>query len=302
MTGDFLQPKLRCITLTVLGLYFAACRPPADTQKVVDGGGRVIQFPLGTDFYWQIAGTVSETRAESVYDIDLFDAAPRGFSLIEADGTTLPLMPGRNAGIVDRLHLSGKRVVCYIDTGAWENYRPDADFFPVVVLGNPDPKWPNEKWLDIRRTSWPRFEPIILARFDLARRLGCDAVEGDQNNAANNNPGFSVTLEDETAWYQELARQLHARGMAAVMKNGVEALGGAGAQSLTLLYDAALNEQCNQFAECGVYSSFVGENKVVWSVEYETPTGAFCPQDKAAKLRGFLANYALDGALWQPCP
>ncbi len=74
------------------------------------------------------------------------------------------------------------------------------------------------------KSSWSKFEGIILARMDLAVRMGCDGVEGDQNNPLGNNPGFSITLDDEAAWYLEMAQQLHARGLRAVMKNGVEVI------------------------------------------------------------------------------
>jgi len=55
-----------------------------------------------------------------MYDIDLFDAQPGQL----------------NAGVIGRLHTKGVKVVCYLDSGAWESYRPDAAQFPKSVIGN----------------------------------------------------------------------------------------------------------------------------------------------------------------------
>ncbi len=258
-------------------------------------------IPPTTTFYWQISGVIDPARAEAIYDVDLFDAAPAGSSLLESDGTRVSIPLGRNPGIVGALHAKGKKVVCYVDTGAWENYRPDKDLFPPDVLGTTDVNWPLERWLDIRPSSWPKFEGLILARFDLAASLGCDAIEGDQNNSMGNNPGFPIGLADEVAWYAELAKQIHARGMGAIMKNGIELLSAPSAASTVALYEAALNESCNQFSECGGYASFVSAGKAVWNVEYTTASATFCPPDTTANYDGYFANLALDGTTWNAC-
>jgi hypothetical protein len=44
----------------------------------------------------------------------------------------------------------GRRVICYLDVGSWENYRPDASQFPISVRGRRYEGFPNERWLDIR--------------------------------------------------------------------------------------------------------------------------------------------------------
>jgi hypothetical protein len=106
---------------------------------------------------------------------------------------------GANAGIVDRLHAAGKIAICYLDTGAWESYEPDAKLFPgkpgwssgdpaTDVIGNSS-GWDNEYWLDIRPAQRSRFASIMWARFDLAKAIGCDGVEPDENNPIGNNPG-----------------------------------------------------------------------------------------------------------------
>ncbi|OXA37214.1 hypothetical protein Fcan01_28019 [Folsomia candida] len=44
-----------------------------------------------------------------------------------------------------------KTVMCHVDVGLWEMWRPDADNFPSRVLGNV--AWLGERWLDIRNTD-----------------------------------------------------------------------------------------------------------------------------------------------------
>ena len=135
-----------------------------------------------------------------MFDVDLFDAR---------DGEI-------NAGVIGRLHAKGAVVVCYMDSGAWESYRPDASKFPASVIGN-STGWSGERWLDIRPQSWPLIEPIIVERMKLAVSLGCDGIEPDQNNPVGNNPGFAITYADEKAWYLEVARQAHALGLSVGM-------------------------------------------------------------------------------------
>jgi hypothetical protein len=70
----------------------------------------------GTTWQWQITERVDETVPAQMFDVDLFDAR---------DGEI-------NAGVIGRLHAKGAVVVCYMDSGAWESYRPDASKFPRV--------------------------------------------------------------------------------------------------------------------------------------------------------------------------
>lgn len=218
-----------------------------------------------TTWQWQITGKVDERVRAQMFDVDLFDARPGGL----------------NAGIVGRLHARGVRVVCYLDTGAWESYRPDAARFPRSVIGN-STGWPGERWLDIRRRSWPLFAPIVLARLDLARSLGCDGVEPDQNNPVGNDPGFPITRSDEKAWYLEIARAAHARGLSVGLKNGIEIVDA----DLVRAFDWALNEECFRYRECGALAPFVRAGKAVFQVEYRGRPSTFCPR---ARALGFMS-------------
>lgn len=68
----------------------------------------------GTDWQWQLSGRLDTTVDAPVYDIDGFD---------------------HDAAQVAELHRKGRKVICYLSTGAWEEFRPDAAKFPTAVLG-----------------------------------------------------------------------------------------------------------------------------------------------------------------------
>lgn len=210
---------------------------------------------------------------------------------------------GPLAGAVDRLHARVPRpvVICYLDTGAYEHYRPDARRFPghrarlAEMPNRPRPPqdrsvigwdtgWDGERWLDIREASRAGFADVIWARLDLARRIGCDGVEPDQNNPLGNDPGFAITLQDQHSWYREVAAQAHARGLSVGMKNGHDQPGSAAI--LVDAFDWALPEECAEFDECDELRVFIARGKAVLAVDY---AGSVTPEAacRAHRSHGF---------------
>jgi hypothetical protein len=267
--------------IPLLGLLIVASALPTTSPAPTPARATTIpwQPAPGTSWQWQIVGRVDERFDVQMYDVDLQDAVPtRRTERVRGFGTvTWP--KGLNSGLIDRLHERGITVICYLDTGAWESYRPDADLFPRAVLGarsyasNGDP-WVGERWLDIRRRSWHRFAPILWARFDLAVAIGCDGVEPDQNNPWGNRPGFPISRDDQRRWYLEVAQQAHARGLSVGMKNGIETID----TSTVAAFDWALNEECFQYDECRRMQPFIDAGKAVFQVEYQGSPHRFCPK------------------------
>lgn len=233
--------------------------------------------PPGTTWQWQITGVIDESFDVAMYDIDLFDAAPAGIEI--GAGSGIFTEQGINAGVIDRLHARGIKAICYVDTGAWENYRIDASLFPASVKGNTT-GWKGELWLDIRETSWPLWTHLMWARLDLAVTIGCDGVEPDENNPYGNDPGFPITLTDQKKWYLEVASQAHARGLSVGQKNGIET---TDADTIAA-FDWNLNEECRQYNECDVLAPVIAAGKAVFSTEYKGKPKKICPDMNA---RGF---------------
>lgn len=243
-----------------------------------------------TSWQWVITGSVDPTLNVAMYDIDLYDSQPAASSYVVPGFGTVNVPKGPNAGIIANLHNRGRIVICYLDTGAWESYRPDQALFPKSVIGN-STGWSGERWLDIRQKSWPLFEPLIAARLDLAVRSGCDGVEPDQNNPIGNNPGFPITLADQGTWYLHIAALAHARNLSVGMKNGIESVNA----TMAATFDWALNEECWQYRECSLMAPFVNAGKAVFHVEYRGDPTQWCPKVPAGfssmKKKLSLNNY-----------
>ncbi|MEE1755161.1 endo alpha-1,4 polygalactosaminidase [Streptomyces sp. SP18CS02] len=225
----------------------------------------------GQPWQWQLSGRLDPGVDVPVYDIDGFD---------------------HQAAAVDDLHRRGRKVICYLSTGAWEDWRPDADAFPRDTLGRGN-GWEGERWLDIRRTDV--LEPLMAARFDMCRDKGFDAVEPDNMDGYKNPTGFPLTAADQLRYNRLIARLAHERGMAVGLKNDLDQI-----PELVGDFDFAVNEQCAQYTECEDLTPFIEADKAVFHVEYELTTEQFCPLAKRLRLSSMLKKYEL-GAWRRPC-
>jgi glycosyl hydrolase family 114 len=273
---------VRAFWLSLVLITLAGCAQPAPA----DPGWWQPAPGEAANWDWQIDAPYELSTPRAMYDLDLFDLAPAGSQLRYPDHSVIDVPEGRLAGTIDELHARDPApvVICYVDTGAFEHYRPDAHRFPgyhenlTAIPNRPSPPedlsvigwdtgWDGERWLDLRAESWAGFADLIWARLDLAERMGCDGVEPDQNNPRGNDPGFEITLADQIAWYREVARQAHARGLSVGMKNGHDQPGAAA--ELVADFDWALPESCVEFEECAALKVFVDKGKAVFAVDYE---------------------------------
>jgi hypothetical protein len=185
---------------------------------------------------------------------------------------------------IARLKAKGIYVVCYLETGAWENYRHDAGQFPESVKGRNMSGYPDERWIDIRQTTV--LKPIMVARFTAAKAKGCQGIEPDLDDSYTENTGFPLTKQDQLAYNRAMIDEVHKLGMTMGLKNGPGI-----AADMAPYADWALNEQCNQYNECGGYKAFIDRGKAVFQVEYSSEratVASFCPKDNAANFDGLL--------------
>ncbi len=228
--------------------------------------------PAHPTWYWQLQGKIDNAEPVSLYDIDGFE---------------------NSAAEVATLHAQGKRVVCYVDVGTAENFRPDYSQFPASVLGSPN-GWPGERWLDIRQLAV--LEPIMTARFRICEQKGFDAVEPDNIEAYANASGFSITAEQQLTYNEWVADAVHSLGMAVLQKND-----GEQTEQLLSYFDGALTEQCNQYYECADFEPYLAAGKPVLNAEYKLATRKFCTADNAAGIMGARFKLALNGKRFQHC-
>ncbi|MBT2386045.1 endo alpha-1,4 polygalactosaminidase [Streptomyces sp. ISL-11] len=242
---------------------------PASTPTPAPTGSRAgdrWQPRPGTRWQWQLDGRVDTTVDVPVYDIDGFE---------------------NSAGTVAGLHARGRKVICYINAGAWEDWRPDHGAFPKGLLGSRNKGWEGEKWLDIRRLDTLR--PIMAARFDMCREKGFDAVEPDLTEGFRNDTGFPLTAAHQLAFNRMLVKLAHDRGLAIGLKNDLDQI-----PQLVSEFDFAVNEQCAQYGECERLTPFVRAKKAVFHVEYEVGTADFCGPSRKLGLSSMRKRLGLD--------
>ena len=223
-------------------------------------------------WYWQLSGTVNNSYPAAAYDIDGFD---------------------NGASEVSALQSAGKRAICYVDVGTWENWRPDASSFPSSVLGNSN-GWPGERWLDIRQLSV--LEPIMTARFQMCKQKGFDAIEPDNIDGWSNSTGFPITGAQQLAYNEWVAQEAHALGLAVFQKNDLEQ-----AAALQPYFDGIVDEQCSQYSECNLLSAYLNAGKPALVAEYKSSLyPGFCAADNSAGIMAALYSTALDGSTYKP--
>ena len=229
--------------------------------------------PGATTHAWQyqLQGKIDVTVPAKVFDVDGFDV-PRK--------------------TVRELHDDDRQVVCYVDVGTWEDWRPDADRFPDAALGKKVDGWPGERWLDIRRKS---IRPILADRLRRCRDKGFDAIDPDNVNGYTNPTGFSLKPRDQLAFNAWVANRAHSLGLAVGLKNDLEQI-----PKLEPYFDFSVLESCFEFSECKRAKPFVEADKAVIDVEYALPRSRFC--DRARELRFAAMRKKLSlKAWWRPC-
>ena len=220
---------------------------------------------------WQIqfSGELDTSIDADLYDLDAFDT---------------------DASIVARLHSLGRKAICYVNAGSWEDWRPDRDQFLDSDIGNLYSGWAGEKWLDIRRID--SLGPIMQARLDLCKQKGFDAVEFDNVNGYLNDTGFPLSYRDQLEYNIWLANETHQRGLAVGLKNDSEQAG-----DLWPYFDFAIVESCFTQGWCDQMRPFLDQGKTVLAIEYtdvDVTLEQFCPQAQAMQIKVIFKHRELD--------
>ena len=188
------------LTLFLLSSFLVGCEPASPSSEP---DSPTMEIPLastsssswwrptvGLTWQWQIGNIDIDTSIEAdVYDVDLYV----------------------DQSVIDELHAKGRKVICYISVGSYEDWRPDKDKFPPEILGKDNEGWHGEKWLDVRQID--KLAPIMLARLDLCKAKGFDAIEPDNMEIYTNNTGFPLTYDDQLKYALWLADEAHKRGI-----------------------------------------------------------------------------------------
>jgi hypothetical protein len=253
----------------------SAAAPISPACKSVDAThkGRWAPGPTTAAWQWQLQGKIDTSDPACVYEVDGFETSK---------------------ATVAALHAKGVKVICYLDAGSWEEYRPDAGEFPKSSLGNVYEGYPEERWLDI--AHFRPFAPIMEKRIAMCAHKGFDGVEPDNIAGWENKTGFPLTRADQRRYNLWIARQVHQRGMAVALKNDPRQ-----AKELVGDFDFAVVEECFQYEECDLFKPFIAAGKAVFETEYELAPGEFCTQAKELGFASIRKGVELFAKPWEPC-
>ena len=296
-------------TLTATPTAGPAATPTATsttTPTVVPPGG-IWKPDLNASWHWLIDHPLDLTNAKDmglvdpkgnpisapapgIYDIDgFYNGLDPNCNIRDKNGVCVQ---GENDA-VSQLHAMGKKVICYIDVGVYEDYRPDAYKFPASVIGSPDVGWNGSFWLDIRRLDI--LGPIMQARMQMCKDKGFDAIEPDEIDGYSNDTKFGLTYADQITYNIFIANMAHAMGMSIGLKGDIDQV-----KDLVGYFDWTLNEECFQYQECDLLQPFSDAGKAVFQVEYKGSTASFCPAANANNWNSMLMPLKLDGGR-TPC-
>jgi Glycoside-hydrolase family GH114 len=283
----------------------AACWHPAvstrwqyQLQAARDKSGNCL-FPSTGGINVGITGTPSTggaAVAPGVFDIDFqTDGACTGGTITQENGAA-----------VAAIHANGAKAICYIDAGGAESFRPDFAQYDAFntgcngcLFGKPVSGFRNEFWLNINNGQGQRDFILgrIAARLDRCVANGFDGVEMDVVDAWSNRTGLTISPDTQLLFNTALANLAHSKGLTVALKNDVEQV-----PDLAPYFDYAINEQCQQYSECGNYTtSFVNAGKAVFQVEYKLSTAKFCPQANGENRNAIKKTFDLFDTPWTPC-
>ena len=257
------------------------------TPSGTAGAGWWHPGPLSS-WQWELSWPVDTSRNVQVYDIDYIGSGSKSDV----------------AQVVSTLHSQGKKAICYLETGGWENYRPDAGDYAASILGSGIDGWAGEKYVDVRALdsvtgpTGKTLHQILLARFQRCADEGFDGVETDIDDQYPANTGFGLTKSDYETFDKILAGDIHRLGMAWFLKNGIN--GDSFITDLEPYAEGTVNESCWTYSECGALKPFATAGKPILNAEYSGSQSSICPGALSFPMAAMEKKLSLDATvLWQ---
>ena len=199
-----------------------------------------------------------------------------------------------SADKIKAINSAGKRSVCYISAGTVENWRSDSSKFDDATAKKYKGFGGTETWLDI--THWEDFKAPMSKRIHEAASKGCQFVELDNVdcdiNGCVKGASASTLRSKQSEYINWLISTAHSSGMGVGLKNAQSHL-----PEFSSKIEFAINEECQKWGECGLYSGLVKANKAVFGVEYDNNGGKVCSEAKANHM---ITKYQ-NGGKWHNC-
>jgi endo-alpha-1,4-polygalactosaminidase (GH114 family) len=216
-------------------------------------------------------------RGVDVAELDLFDTS---------------------ADQIKALNARGVRTICYVNAGAWENWRVDSRDFPATAIGRNFSGWPGERWVDVRQID--QLGPLLRKRIELCRSKGFDGIEFDNVDGYANRTGFPLTAKDQLAFIRWLAGEAKKAKLAVGLKNSLELV-----PDLVGEFDFAISESCFTQGQCEALKPFRAAGKAVYVIEYTNQLrkmDRFCDEARDLGVQLIFKTKSLNGKLHRRCP
>lgn len=181
--------------LSLCTLLLLSCNDNDDTITQEQDPVNLVLPTVGMSFDWQLDDvTTFNTFNADVIDVDAFSTS---------------------TVTVQHFKDQGKIVIAYVSVGSVENFRDDADQFPLDVVGNIYEGFPDKNWIDIRNIN--AIAPVLRARFD--------GIEPENINGYQNDTGFPLSEADAIIFSRWLIEEAHSRDLHIGQKNAEELVG-----------------------------------------------------------------------------
>ena len=192
---------------------------------------------------------------------------------------------------VRELRARGAYPVCYVNVGAWEDWRADAKLFPKEVIGKGYPNLPGAHWLNVSKQN--EFFHLMESRIKVRADKGFLGVDADNVDGWKRDTGFRITDQEEIRYIEKLSATAHNQGMAFSLRNNLEQI-----DHLIGNIDMAIVEDCHAGNACKYWSTVLGDGKAVFVIEYSDENFAQCKDDppgmttirKAMKLDSWVKD------------
>ncbi|KAL4497043.1 hypothetical protein ABPG72_002199 [Tetrahymena utriculariae] len=204
----------------------------------------VWQPPVKSTFYYQTSGILNYGVKASIYFIDFL----------------------RNQSAIADLKSSGRRVVCNFSIGIYERNIADSNNIPKNLLGNLVPGMYQASFINIAGYQTSGVGSVMTARIDLAKQLGCDAVQFDNYDyyQMNQITGLLLNYQIQLSYFQYLAYYAHQLGLAVSLKNNISQ-----ASDLFNSVDFVFSDNCDgNTASCNYMDQYVNNNKAAFGISY----------------------------------
>ncbi len=271
----------------------------------------------------QLAAPIDLSTQRTMYMLDLWDLVPASTQLDYGDGDPVTVPAGSQAGAIAALHATtpGTYVICRVDTGALELGRPDARKFPgwhagLTTCPTAAPLGAigkavgaaDECALDLSAAGVATWKPIMMKRLDLALQIGCDGVVGDRNDIAGLDTGFTISADDQLAWYETIVNETHQRLLSSGAKDADEVPGFT--DQLAVIADWFVIQRCAELETCDAARPFINFHKDVFAIDYQLDASAGtgidpaigCPRQQNAQISdGLIKDEKLSSAYRVQC-